>query len=338
MKAWQIACVAGVAALAAIYQFIAHWSEPARPDAVLSTERAMESPTGLTVVPEMFRPPRQTSPAVVVGLEFLPYPFPAADGRSELGPNAKSLADSLARKVAALLGHSVAPHEEVAEQASPKQDLSALKYYVYSELPPDEKPAEIVLDSEREIPMGTPREEIERASSIFGVNKAFMLAVAKIESDFDPKQRTGSYIGLFQLSNYEFNKYGFGEITNARDNATAAAYKFASDVVQFEWATNRKPSFSDLYLIHQQGWQGAAEHVAHPERIAWESMCATDEGHEKGEKWCKRAIWKNTLPSVKQAWKSVEKLTSGAFVEMWRDRVNMYYARYAAALSTDGKQ
>jgi len=27
-------------------------------------------------------------------------------------------------------------------------------------------------------------------------------------------------------------------------------------------------------------------------------MCATDEGKEKGEKWCKRAIWENTLPEV----------------------------------------
>jgi hypothetical protein len=31
----------------------------------------------------------------------------------------------------------------------------------------------------------------------------FMRAVAKIESDFDPKQRTGSYIGLFQLSKHD---------------------------------------------------------------------------------------------------------------------------------------
>jgi hypothetical protein len=28
---------------------------------------------------------------------------------------------------------------------------------------------------------------------------SFMTTIAKIESDFDPKQRTGSYIGLFQL-------------------------------------------------------------------------------------------------------------------------------------------
>ena len=33
-----------------------------------------------------------------------------------------------------------------------------------------------------------------------------------IESGFDPKQHTGSYIGLFQLSKYEFNKFGSGQI------------------------------------------------------------------------------------------------------------------------------
>jgi hypothetical protein len=86
---------------------------------------------------------------------------------------------------------------------------------------------------------------------------------------------------------------------------------------------------SDLYLIHQQGIQGAEEHVSHPERIAWQSMCATNEGQLKGEKWCKRAIWQNTLPAIKQLWKSVDKLTSAAFVDMWRERVALFYARYS---------
>jgi hypothetical protein len=30
--------------------------------------------------------------------------------------------------------------------------------------------------------------------------------------------------------------------------------------------------------LHQQGTQGAEEHVNHPDSIAWKSMCATDEG------------------------------------------------------------
>ena len=59
-------------------------------------------------------------------------------------------------------------------------------------------------------------------------------------------------------------------------------------------------------------------------------MCATTEGMEKGEKWCKRAIWRNTVPAVKHAWKSVDKLTSRAFVGMWRERVAHFYSKYMA--------
>ena len=87
----------------------------------------------------------------------------------------------------------------------------------------------------------------------------------------------------------------------------------------------------DLYLIHQQGVDGAAEHVSHPDRLAWLSMCATPEGKEKGEKWCKRAIWGNTLPTIKRALKNVNKVTSGAFVAMWQQRVSHFYARYSEA-------
>lgn len=215
----------------------------------------------------------------------------------------------------------------------PKQNFSYLAYYVFAEIPPDKKPADTVLETLKDVPIGTPVEEIRRASSAFGVDFNFMKAVAKIESDFNPKQRTGSYIGLFQLSNYEFKQYGSGNITNPRDNAIAAAYKFATEALLFNSETGKKPTFSDLYLIHQQGWQGAAEHVSHPERVAWKSMCATDEGQEKGERWCKRAVWGNTLPAIKHIWKSVDKLTSGAFVAMWQQRVDHLYSRYAVAIT-----
>ena len=220
--------------------------------------------------------------------------------------------------------------DHASDLDSPKQNhLSYLADYVYSEIPPDKKPTDIVLDSLKDIPIGTPVEEIKRASDAFGLDFNFMKAVAKIESDFDPKQRTGSYLGLFQLSNYEFAKYGSGNVLNARDNAVAAAYKFATAAMLFELNTHKKPTISDLYLIHQQGTRGAEEHVNHPDSIAWKSMCATDEGKLKGEKWCKRAIWENTLPEVKHLWKSVENLTSGAFVKMWQERVDRFYTRYS---------
>ena len=218
---------------------------------------------------------------------------------------------------------------------TPHRDLSYLAYYAYSEVPPDVKPADTVLDSLKDISVGTPIEEIKLAADAFGLNFIFMKTVAKIESDFDPKQHTGSYTGLFQLSNYEFDKYGSGDITSPRDNAIAAAYKFTTAAILFEFGAHKKPTLSDLYLIHQQGTHGAAEHVSHPERIAWKSMCATDEGRLKGEKWCKRAVWQNTLPAIKQIWKSVDNLTSGAFVSMWQQRVELFYLRYSDAITAE---
>ena len=96
-----------------------------------------------------------------------------------------------------------------------------------AELPPDKKLADIVLDSLRNIPVGTPVEEIKRAADVFGLDFSFMMAVAKIESDFDPKQRTGSYIGLFQLSRIRVQKIWDpwdGYYQPAR--AVAAAYNY----------------------------------------------------------------------------------------------------------------
>ena len=221
--------------------------------------------------------------------------------------------------------------DDAVKTAVATQDLRHLIYYVWSELPPAEKPAQIVLRSLKDIPVGSPVEEIKRASDAFGLDSNFMKAVAKIESGFNPDQRTGSYIGLFQLSKHEFGKFGFGEIRSPRDNAVAAAYKVITEGILFEWITHRKPDLSDLYLIHQQGWEGAAEHISQPARAAWKSMCATSEGRKKGERWCRRAIWGNTLPAFKKTWKSVDNVTSEAFVGMWRGRVAEFYTKYVAS-------
>jgi hypothetical protein len=224
----------------------------------------------------------------------------------------------------------IAPVEH-SEPNRANQNLSYLAYYAYSELPPETKPADTVLNALKGYSPGTPVEEIKRITDVLGLDFTFMKAVAKIESGFNPKQRTGSYIGLFQLSEREFAMYGSGDIRVSRDNTVAAALKFMTEGILFERFTHKKPTLSDLYLIHQQGVDGAAEHISHPERLAWRSMCATDEGKEKGEKWCKRAIWGNTLPAMKRVWKTVDNVTSGAFVGMWRQRVSHFYSRYSDA-------
>ena len=153
----------------------------------------------------------------------------------------------------------------------------------------------------KDIPVGTPVEEIKRVSDAFGLDFNFMKAVAKIKSGFDPKQRTGSYIGLFQLSKYEFGKFGSGDILNPRDNAVAAAYKMITEGILFGWVTHRKPDL-ERSLSDSSTGLGRRRRTPQPTRShRLKSMCATGEGREKGEKWCRRAIWGNMLPAVKES-------------------------------------
>jgi hypothetical protein len=116
---------------------------------------------------------------------------------------------------------------------------------------------------------GDPRDEIREAASLYGLDLAMMMSIAKVESDFNPHARTGSYRGLFQLSDYEFKKYGDGSIWDARDNARAAAHMFLVQAETFRWALGHYPDYAERYMVHQQGIQGAIAHYIHPERAAY---------------------------------------------------------------------
>jgi hypothetical protein len=346
LKIWQASCIAGAltaTSLVAIHQIAASGSSIATPNARVADAFSTIPLNVTTVLTNL----GAAFPAPVIEAKFdtRSANVRVADAFSDAAPDGvmpsdvtSSLPQGQMMQAYASLEAAPPKNEATSQQdrppaASPNPDqgeLPYLKYYVYSETPPPEKPAKIALAALRDVPLGTPVQEIERAAEAFDVDANFMKAVAKIESDFNPKERTGSYIGLFQLSKSEFSEYGSGDILNSRDNAMAAAYKFVTEAALFEAMTHEKLTFANLYLIHQQGWEGAAEHVSHPQQIAWKSMCATHEGMAKGEGWCKRAIWGNTLPAVKREWKSVDRLTSGAFVAMWRDRVETLYARYTA--------
>ena len=70
------------------------------------------------------------------------------------------------------------PTQMLPETPAPvTQDFRYLIYYVWSELPPAEKPADIVLRSLKDTPVGTPVEEIKRASDAFGLDFNFMKAL-----------------------------------------------------------------------------------------------------------------------------------------------------------------
>jgi len=335
MTVFQTTCMVGLIAFMGFY--LAGGNRP-----VATVPDVLPEAAANAVASELYA---EASAKLAAALRAAPGSVTSADSgpllaRAEITdtPTGPKLASLDPQDIAQPLPAARDASDDVPKSALSTQDFRYLIYYVWSELPPADKPAQIVLRSFKDIPVGTPIDEIKRASDAFGLDSNFMKAVAKIESGFNPDQRTGSYIGLFQLSKYEFGKFGFGEIRNPRDNAVAAAYKVITEGILFEWITHRKPDLSDLYLIHQQGWEGAAEHISQPGRVAWKSMCATSEGREKGEKWCKRAIWGNTLPAFRKAWKSVDKVTSEAFVGMWRARVAEFYTKYVATAAGGANQ
>ena len=333
MKALQATCIVGAIAFAAI-QVGGNMPRATVPDAVPQAAVSAATPVAPALAAAMSEAPAEPGTGSGSGPVLMAKAHIGDDSIATQSVDSKSV-DVVHHDAALSVPAPRGASDDARKPRALTQDFQYLTYYVWSELPPAEKPADVVLRSLKASPAGTPVEEINRASDAFGLDANFMKAVAKIESGFDPKQRTGSYIGLFQLSKHEFDKFGSGQILESRDNAVAAAYKMITEGILFEWVTHKKPTLSDLYLIHQQGWEGAAEHIRRPDRIAWKSMCATSEGMEKGERWCKRAIWKNTLPAVKQAWKSVDKLTSAAFVGMWRDRVAGLQSKYTTAAAAE---
>jgi hypothetical protein len=262
MKALQATCIVGAITFTGIIHQVGGNTPGATvPDAMPEAAVSAETPGAPTLSAAV--PEAPAGPGTALGAELGSVPGavsgPSLMAKAEIG------ADSIETKSVDLGHHDAAQpvpttrdaSDDASNPAPVTQDFRYLIYYVWSELPPAEKPADIVLSSLKDTPVGTPVEEIKRASDAFGLDFNFMKAVARIESGFDPKQRTGSYIGLFQLSKYEFNKFGSGQILDPRDNAVAAAYKVITEGILFEWVTHKKPTLSDLYLIHQQGWESS---------------------------------------------------------------------------------
>lgn len=177
-------------------------------------------------------------------------------------------------------------------------------------------------------PKGAPRfdisvdEAIDRAAETNGVDPSLLRTFARIESGGRPDVTTGSYKGLFQLSDEEFRRNGGrGDIYDPMANADAAARKLRRESEWFANRFGREPTVAELYMIHQQGVGGALAHWENPEAPAWQNMLSTAEGRQKGERWAKLAIWGNVPDDVKARFGSVENITSRDFLQMWEDKV-----------------
>lgn len=163
---------------------------------------------------------------------------------------------------------------------------------------------------------------IDNAADTHGVDRTLLATIARIESGGDPTVSTGSYGGLFQISEAEFRRRGgTGSRFDPVANADAAALKLKAEMATFERKYGRPPSAAEIYLIHQQGEGGADAHWRNPDQPAWRSMLSTAEGRQKGERWAKQAIWGNVPDDVKERYGSVENMTSRDFTQMWEEKV-----------------
>jgi hypothetical protein len=163
---------------------------------------------------------------------------------------------------------------------------------------------------------------ITEAANRTGVDKGLLRTFAQIESSGNAGAKTGSYKGLFQLSDEEFKRVGGqGDIFDPQANAIAAATKLKEEMAEFKAKRGRDPSAAELYMIHQQGVGGSAAHWDNPDKPAWQNMASTAEGRQKGERWAKQAIWGNVPDDIKRKFGSVENVSSRDFVGLWDKKV-----------------
>jgi len=157
----------------------------------------------------------------------------------------------------------------------------------------------------------------------------FMQTIAKVESDFNPKNVTGRYKGLYQLSDKEFKDYGGkGSIFEPDENARVAALKMMDEGQKAQDRLGRALTPPEQYMVHQQGLYGTLAHLANPDQTAWKSF---QQASGNSEERSKTAIWKNMTPEMKaQFGNDVNNVTSRDFIKIWTDHYN--------ALQRPGKQ
>ena len=166
---------------------------------------------------------------------------------------------------------------------------------------------------------------IDQAAAKAGVPAGMLRTFAKIESGGQPGVTTGSYKGLFQLSEAEFRKHGGeGNIYDPQANAEAAARKLKVESETFAARFGREPTAAELYMVHQQGEAGSAAHMSNPGAPAWQNMASTGEGRQKGAAWAKQAIWGNVPDADKARFGSVENISSADFMGLWQAKVEKF--------------
>ncbi len=178
------------------------------------------------------------------------------------------------------------------------------------------------------------RAEAERV----GLDPVLLLVIAELESGGNPAGCTGRYCGVFQLDRRTFR----GDVFDAQENARAAADRIADRIAAFAADYGREPTWTEVYLAHQQGEAGLDAHLMRPDGIAWRNvrpLYGDDEARRRnfadGDAYARAAIWRNVPGRERRRFAGVDEVTSGEFVEIWRRRVE---AKRIALSREDGRE
>ena len=117
------------------------------------------------------------------------------------------------------------------------------------------------------------QDDIIAAAKKYGVDPATMLAIAQIESKFDPNayNKSGAS-GVFQFMPGTASDYGLSDPFNAAANIDAGARLARDNTAALTKVLGRAPTAGELYLAHQQGLGGAKALLTHPELSAVDAL------------------------------------------------------------------
>jgi hypothetical protein len=127
--------------------------------------------------------------------------------------------------------------------------------------------AEKIQDAKRGTFAPTTNGAITNVATRYGIDPTDLSRAVQIESGGNPRAQSGSYKGILQLSQSEFDKYKprpDASIWNTTDNLDAGAAKMKAEGEQFARNFGRQPSGFDRYMIHQQGLAGYSSYLANP--------------------------------------------------------------------------
>ena len=159
VKAWQTTCIVGVIAVTGFYLAGGNTPVATVPDVIPEAAANVVAPALYAGASARLAAALRAEPGSVTSAG--PGPLTAAAEIAD-SPTGLKLASLNPQDVVKPLPTARDASDDAAKTAVSTQDFRHLIYYVWSELPPAEKPAQIVLRSLKDIPVGAPVEEIKR--------------------------------------------------------------------------------------------------------------------------------------------------------------------------------